>query len=367
MGKCKYCGLSTGLFSHAHKECKEKHKRGMAELLATINSYFKGNDSINNLLNKLRLLEKNNYLNKQDVENCCRQGIKLLADMVKPPITKQHLLTVDAFLRNISISQSALNKNGELEALGMRFYQGVLMSYFVENEPIAKVEKRAQIITRLLPLSSNIKETAGLTALEKAAHKFLADGLITDSEQAQLDDFSNALHLPVNNLPIRFHGSDIEKIRQAAILRQIQRGQMPIQSLTTNLPIMLSSDEYIIWEYPKVTMYQEKITREWRGHSNGWSFRVARGIYYRTGGSKGHPVEHSAMEKAGTGSLVMTNKNIIFYSPLKSAKIPYKKIIGVIPFSDGIEIQKDGANAKRQVFQGFDSWFVMNLLSYITI
>ena len=31
---------------------------------------------------------------------------------------------------------------------------------------------------------------------------------------------------------------------------------------------------------------------------------------------------------------------------------------------DGIELNRDG-NAKRMILQGFDSWFVMNLLSVV--
>ena len=51
--KCKYCGQSAGFFSHAHKECEEKHKQGIAELLAYLNSYFTGTDSISCILSKI--------------------------------------------------------------------------------------------------------------------------------------------------------------------------------------------------------------------------------------------------------------------------------------------------------------------------
>lgn len=44
-----------------------------------------------------------------------------------------------------------------------------------------------------------------------------------------------------------------------------------------------------------------------------------------------------------------------------------QKIAGMTPYSDGIEIHQDGTKAQRQVFQGFDSWFMMNLLSNINI
>lgn len=364
--KCKYCGLSAGFFSHAHKECEEKHKEGIAELLANLRAYFNGSEDLGNVLNKIKGMQTSNFLSKEDIEDCYRRAIKLFADTVRLPITKLHIQIIDTFLKNVKVPFSVLNKNGELDALGTRFYQGVLMSYFAENEPMVKVEKRARIISRVLPISSSMKENAGLTALQKAAHKYLSDGLITDGEQAKLDEFSSVLSLPVNNLPVAFRGTDIEKVQQASILRQIQRGQMPTP-MNVSIPIMLSAGEYIIWEYPNVTMYQEKIIKEWVGRSSGWSYRVMKGVYYRTGSSKGHPVEHSTMEPTGIGSLILTNKNIIFCSSAKSAKIPYKKLIGITPYSDGIELLKDGANAKRQVFQGFDSWFMMNLLSSINI
>lgn len=44
-----------------------------------------------------------------------------------------------------------------------------------------------------------------------------------------------------------------------------------------------------------------------------------------------------------------------------------QKIAGMTPYSDGIEIHQDSTKAQRQVFQGFDSWFMMNLLSNINI
>lgn len=364
--KCKYCGQSAGFFSNAHKECEEKHKQGVVELLAVIRAYFVGNENIANLISKIRSVQSNNYLSTMDVEDCCRQGVKHFSDMIQLPITKEHLQRTDAFLHSINISQNTLNKNGELDNLATRLYQGVLMSFFVEREPMMKVEKRLQMIAGLLPITTSMKEDAGLAVLNKAAHKFLNDGLISIGEQAQIDEFSNSLRLPISNLPAKYNGSDIEKIQQASILRQLQSGNMP-NFRPMNLPIMLTQGEGVIWTYDNVTMLQEKITREWVGRHRGMSFRVMKGVYYRTGGSKGHPVERSTMETVGVGTLILTNKNICFHSTTRSLKIPYKKLAGMTPYSDGIEIHQEGAKAQRQVFQGFDSWFMMNLLSYINV
>lgn len=70
------------------------------------------------------------------------------------------------------------------------------------------------------------------------------------------------------------------------------------------------------------------------------------------------------MNLEGTGDLYITNKHLIFNSSTKGVKIPYSKIIGVTPYSDGLEVNRDG-NTKRLILQGFDSWFVMNAMSLI--
>ena len=83
MGKCKYCGQNAGFFSHAHKECEEKHKQGFAELLAYLNAYFNGTSSISSVLSKIKTLQTDNYLSQEDIENCCSQAIKHYADIVR--------------------------------------------------------------------------------------------------------------------------------------------------------------------------------------------------------------------------------------------------------------------------------------------
>ena len=52
---------------------------------------------------------------------------------------------------------------------------------------------------------------------------------------------------------------------------------------------------------------------------------------------------------------------------MRSTKIPYKKIIGLNPYQDGMGVQQDGANAKRLIFQGFDCSFVLNIMSFISV
>ena len=88
-----------------------------------------------------------------------------------------------------------------------------------------------------------------------------------------------------------------------------------------------------------------------------------KGVYYRTGGFKGTPVETTSMQKVGIGMVCLTTKNIYFSSPEKSFKIPYDKIISVNSYSNGIDLQKDGAREKPFFLEGVDSWFCYNVIA----
>jgi len=69
------------------------------------------------------------------------------------------------------------------------------------------------------------------------------------------------------------------------------------------------------------------------------------------------------MKLLGTGILAITNISLYFGSTTKTVKIPYKKLISITPYSDGIGIQKDGVSSKPQIFKEIDGWFAYNLIS----
>ncbi len=364
MGKCKYCGLDAGFLSRSHKACRRLHEQGLTDCLAAIDAYLQGSTSISELTSHLATLKTNNYLTDAEVTSCGRQSLRHYAQTLPATVGGHDVCLVADLLPSLGLANPDAATSGELSTLGERLLHGILSSHFQDKLPMHELESPLQQLSQLIPLAPEKENEIALTVLNHAAQEFLADSIISDSEQAELDDYTAALHLSIDNLPQQFKGSDLERLRQATILRQLQRGEKPAP-MDVTLPIMLGAKEYIIWVYRNVTMYQQKTVKQWVGGSAGVSIRVMKGVYYRTGGMKGTPVEHTTWQLMGVGALVLTNKNIIFQSPQRAAKIPFTKLIGVIPYSDGIELQKDGVNAKSQIFQGFDSWFIVNFLSLI--
>lgn len=363
MGTCKYCGQSTVLFSRSHKECENKHDNALSEFGKVCSAFFAGHKSQTDIVNYRNRLKTNSFLSDEDIVIIADKAIRAYTDSIRRPFVPSQLALVDSFINAIGVSYANLNRNGAVDTFSQKLLKGFMVDYFTDQLTLPAAQKRCQRVTSTLPMNVTNERNAYLYVLDKAAKNFLADGMLTDQEQQKIDNYISALALPVSNLPAEFNGSDLEKLGQASILKNYEKGIFPPRDIS--IPVVLGKQESVLWAFNGVTLYEEKIEREWVGRNHGMSFRICRGVYYRTGGSKGHPVEHSTMQPLGTGTLFVTNKNLIFHSMMKGLKIQYKKIIGATPYSDGIEIHRDVANAKRLTFQGLDSWFIMNLLSII--
>lgn len=361
MGICKYCGKSAGIFSKAHKECEEKHEQGLNEFQFVLSAYFTGRRTTAEVRQTRQRLMADAFLSEEDICEVSDKGIRNYTATLHRPYSPSSMRLMDDLVNALGVSYSKLSGKGGINEFTKKLMRGFMVEYFTGGLDLQRAHTRCEKVLTRFPMTQAQINDAYYYVLNKAATNFLKDGILTDDEQQKINDYVGYLALPINNLPEAYQSSEISKLGQASILKDIQRGIVPNTGIIA--PIILGKKESVLWTYNGVSLYQEKITKEWVGRSRGMSFRVMKGVYYHTGGSKGHPVEHSSMEHQGTGSLFVTNKNLIFYSQTKGLKIPFNKIVGITPYSDGIEVHKDGANVKRITMQGFDPWFLMNLLS----
>lgn len=365
MGTCKYCGQDAGFFSHGHKVCEEKHNQGINALEDGIRRYFKDALKMNDLKGMVANLRKENYVIDPDIAISSAKCIDEYTEKSRWPFHSHQLDLVKDYINKIGVTYQSINVNGSLDRLSQKMIRGFLAEYFTGQKPLQRVLQICRQITSVLPLSNEQMTDTYFFMLNQAAENYMKDGLLTDDEEQKIEEYMNTLGLSATNLPPQYQGSELSRIEQMRMLKQLQQGVIPQTNL--HAPILLGKGEVVLWCYDGVTMWQEKVKREMVGSHSGFSFRVVKGVTYRTGGFKGHPVEHSYMDQAGTGSLYITNKHIIFHSSERSTKIPYKKIIGLNPYQDGMGVQQDGANAKKLVFQGFDCSFVLNLMSFIEV
>ena len=88
--------------------------------------------------------------------------------------------------------------------------------------------------------------------------------------------------------------------------------------------------EIVHLETPAALMHEVAV-REWRGGSQGVSFRVAKGVRYHVGSTRGHLVTvGTQLQNADTGVLSVTNRGAAFLGRRKTVDMPYTKLMGMM-------------------------------------
>lgn len=363
MGTCKYCGRNAGWLSKAHSECKSKHNQGVNDFKAVVSNYFTGRAAAVDVQNSTNRLKVNTFLSEEDICQIADKEIRHYTASIHRPFSPASMRLMDDFLNAVGVAYNSINRKGAVDEFTKKLMRGFMVEYFTGSLTLPVAHQRCEKVLGKFPMVQSNIEDAYLYVLNKAATNFMKNDIISDGNWQKIDDYVNYLQLPVNNLPARYQNSQISRLWQLTILKKLQNGVIPTSNMPA--PIMLGRGESIIWTYDGVSMYQEKTVKEYGGRRSGWSFRVMKGVTYHIGSTKINPIEHTYMDLKGTGTLYVTNKHLIFQSPTSAQKVPYTKMIGVMPYSDGIEVHRDGANAKRLTLQGFDSWFLMNVISQI--
>lgn len=194
----------------------------------------------------------------------------------------------------------------------------------------------------------------------QAVSHFLEDGNLDPQEERQLTLFAN--HFGLTQTELDKTGGYTQFLK-GIVLRELMEGKIPSRFRPVGvLPFNFQKNESLIWVFKNVDYYEERTYRQYVGGTRGMSFRIAKGVYYRTGSFRGHPVETTEKVHLGTGTLAVTTKHLYFHGSRKAFRVRFDKIVSFTPFSDGVAIQRDAATAKPQFFITGDGWFTYNLL-----
>lgn len=257
------------------------------------------------------------------------------------------------------------SKHSDCEARhinGCSSLKSLLSNAFVNGIDFYTIDRQIKTILSDSYINSEKLKQIYLNAFDEAISNYLYDGVISDTEKKTVARFQQYTSLPQQVLN---SNKSLEKVVQSDILQSVLNGIIPTPSITIqgSLPFMIGKDEKILWVFRDVELVEQKIKREFVGRSQGMSFKVMKGVYYRVGSFKGSPIETTQMLSVGRGVLVLTDKTIYYNCQQKSLKIPYKKLISIEPYSDGVGFQKDGASSKPFFLKGMDSWFTYNLIT----
>lgn len=200
-----------------------------------------------------------------------------------------------------------------------------------------------------------------ISAYEMCVDAFLDDGVLDREEEDRLAAFQERFALSQAQLDRK---GNFLRVAKSAILRRVLQGEVPANvQVDTGGLVNFQKGETPVWLFNKCGYLEDVARRQMVGRSQGMSFRVMSGVYYRVGGFKGEPVTTVERKDLGQGTLVVTNLNLYFVGAHKTTKIPYKKVVSFTPYSDAVGVMRDAATAKPQFFKVDDPWFAFNLIT----
>ena len=207
------------------------------------------------------------------------------------------------------------------------------------------------------------RRAALVAGWEQSVESAFSDQLLTEVEEHRLVTFGSSLGLSQSELDQK---GAYSRLTKGAVLRDLQEGKLPARmNIAGDLPFNLQKGESLVWAFPSTSLYEVRAHRSFEGGSQGVSVRIARGVYYRVGAFKGHPVERISTDLADVGTLGVTDRSLYFAGAKKGLRVPYRKITSFTPYTDGLGIQRDAVSARPQAFvvADKDGWFIFNLVS----
>lgn len=227
----------------------------------------------------------------------------------------------------------------------------------LRDEQVTEAEKaQLAILRRCL----RIDEREALTLFERAAEPILTQRWQDAVSDRRLSaDEQRALDAMARNFGIRV---DVDSATQAQLERfrwfwLVEHGTFP----SVAAPINLQREETCHFAAP--ADLHELRTETQRTYTSGVSARIKimKGVYYRLGSTQTTRVTREVLRHIDSGTLYVTNKRLIFDGSRKNSVIRLPNVLSVIPYSDGVEVEK--TSGRNPVFTVDDAEWLTVLLS----
>jgi hypothetical protein len=122
-----------------------------------------------------------------------------------------------------------------------------------------------------------------------------------------------------------------------------------------NRSVIVKKDEKIIFWLSPINYLEERSKRIFGG-GVGLSFRIAKGVWYRT--SRFQSEFADTITLLDSGVLIFTNKRYIFLGNSKNIDQPLTSLTAINPFDDGVRIIRS-CKQKTEFFSGNYHWPLM--------
>jgi hypothetical protein len=242
----------------------------------------------------------------------------------------------------------------------------VLLNNFRDT---AEKEQEKLIVSTSVSINNTAKEgVISIDELEEIIDNELSKAIEDELSNHRLSgpNIVNYFNLSKNIFNQQSSSKNLVKFKknayQSAILIMISRNMLDEINYRDDSGTIFKNNETPIWgtEEAKYSTINKRV--EYFGRSRGISVKIAKGLYYRQGVSRGERVETEYLTKPMSGSLVVTDCNLYFNSDFESINIQLGKISNIRLFDGALCIFEDRSKSKIQIIELEDAEFLANII-----
>ena len=188
------------------------------------------------------------------------------------------------------------------------------------------IQRRLPAIADRAGLKGSRLHGLHLQAFRSYLETALDDDCLTETEESALFELGKALNVDVEH--------EVGDMKPRLLIAKVNDGRLP----TVSEPcIMLKKDEAGHAEM-QVSLLKEVKVREYQGGYSGFSFRIAKGVRYHTGGTRGRSVVvGTQIEVQDEGVLSLTSQRAVYTGSRKTIEMPYKKLVNLSVYSNAVQ------------------------------
>ncbi len=172
----------------------------------------------------------------------------------------------------------------------------------------------------------------------------IAGGGVSDAEQKKIDEEKRQEQIK--------EAEALQKRDTNEFINELQKGITKINT-NTKSPIILKRNEETSLIMHNITLREPRAVRQIVGGYGGPTFRVAKGVSFRLGAVSAQSESHEELRNIDQGTLVLTNKRLIFIGSKRTTNIDLRKIVAIEPYKDGIGSQRENKQ-KTEYYTGTD-------------
>jgi hypothetical protein len=258
-----------------------------------------------------------------------------------------YTLALEKALKDLFISENEINKLHEIQQyfnLDNSAVMKIKLSFSADainklielklSDKIISEDEYQEIIDfgSFLGISSDnidkIVSNKSMDVYKEYVRNISSDNKITSEEEKELSELAIKLNLDETRVNELLDAKTKKDLYYCRLMYQIEQDNLPV----ITAPIILQNNEICHFSIPA-----NKLVVKTQRRTVGYSARVPR-TSVRLYSS--HPIaEKTTQEYSGT--LFITNKRIVFTAAEKGFSIPLSKLTNIIPYKDGIGLQKD--------------------------